>query len=500
MRWLSTFKRSAIIVVAIASLATDRGELMAAAPPARSDGQNLGPRPQRMELTIHPRAITRPALANNLLPDPIDKTPGNAAPLYLMACVQAAQVPASMNEINDAVRSRFPQEANDGGDLLSLYIDLPLERLPQPEVDLYLEPYRQILKYVEIGTLREYCWWELPAREDVFNSFLTHLNYCRTLANVGNLRTHLQTARHDYPGALRSMQTNFALSRDLTHQALIIQGLVATGMASATIHRGVETWIQQPDSPNLYWPLADLPRPFIPFQPALKNERAWLYAIFPELRGAKSGQFTADDWNALTRRLGSLGLWREPEKTFQTQLGAVTTGIINYGKAKDWLREQGVAADKIETMSVAEAVGRYSVGEYERWYDELTKWIGVPYPLAWKGLQESSEAFERLHTTNPLLRTIAGIRRVIVQQLRLDRELAVMQTVEAIRAYAAAHQGALPANLAALDQEGTPAPIDPMHGRPFEYSARPDGFTLVSPLPPGGGAFDSLVVEVKVVK
>jgi hypothetical protein len=50
---------------------------------------------------------------------------------------------------------------------------------------------------------------------------------------------------------------------------------------------------------------------------------------------------------------------------------------------------------------------------------------------------------------------------------RRDRAVALLRVIEALRLYAAAHQGALPSSLDKVD--AVPIPLDPTTGKPFVY-------------------------------
>jgi hypothetical protein len=65
----------------------------------------------------------------------------------------------------------------------------------------------------------------------------------------------------------------------------------------------------------------------------------------------------------------------------------------------------------------------------------------------------------------------------------VDRKIAALRTIEALRLYAAAHGGQLPDRLAEVT--AVPMPIDPVTGRPFEYTRKGDTATLEGPPPEG---------------
>jgi hypothetical protein len=67
---------------------------------------------------------------------------------------------------------------------------------------------------------------------------------------------------------------------------------------------------------------------------------------------------------------------------------------------------------------------------------------------------------------------------------RLDSHLAALQCVEAIRSYAASHNGQLPGTLAEITEVAVPN--DPIHGAPFHYTRTGPTVVLESAVPDGG--------------
>ncbi len=65
---------------------------------------------------------------------------------------------------------------------------------------------------------------------------------------------------------------------------------------------------------------------------------------------------------------------------------------------------------------------------------------------------------------------------------RIDRQIAALRCVEAIRLYAAAHDGNLPPSLDEIKE--VPVPFDPVNGKPFTYRLAGDrAFFSCEPLP-----------------
>jgi len=77
---------------------------------------------------------------------------------------------------------------------------------------------------------------------------------------------------------------------------------------------------------------------------------------------------------------------------------------------------------------------------------------------------------------------------------RLDTNLAALQCVEALRAYAASHKGSLPQKLSEIGD--IPLPPDPFSDRPFEYERKGLGAVLASVVPSGGNEVDMTRYEI----
>lgn len=71
------------------------------------------------------------------------------------------------------------------------------------------------------------------------------------------------------------------------------------------------------------------------------------------------------------------------------------------------------------------------------------------------------------------------IGKVFQSQAMLERKIAALRCIEAIRLYAAAHGGKLPATLGEIKE--VPIPVDPITGKAFEYEAHGDKAKLAAP-------------------
>lgn len=463
--------------------------------------------PQVITMTVHPSATTRPALKYRLLTPLAEQTPGDAGPLYLRV-VSHSDLEKPNERVNTpygpGVLPRFGLGLVDGedehGDWVGVFLDAPLDKLDSPEIRQFLGSFTTSwLPLLEIAATRESCDWALPIREQGFATLLPHLNGMRSVANAISVKARLDMARGDLPAALRTLRLGFAMARALDEQAVLIQHMVGVGITALTLQTLREA-AEQPTCPNLYWALADLPKPLLNVRRALEMERAVIYRNMPELRKARDGTFTDDDWRALVPRIAQVTQVtgdRKASKWGAEGLGGFAAALVVMPQAKAYLVNTGLTQAQVDAMSPGAVLGRYFAGTYEEAYDEILKWSNAPYPVASAGRAKSEARLAELRAMgsyNFLMTAIPAVDRATLQTLRTERQLAAMQTVEALKAYAAGHGGQLPPSLDNL--EDTPAPADPTTGEPFIYKVDGRTATLTSPTPPRMQPTDGLIVRV----
>ena len=82
------------------------------------------------------------------------------------------------------------------------------------------------------------------------------------------------------------------------------------------------------------------------------------------------------------------------------------------------------------------------------------------------------------------------------RQVTLDRRIAMLRTIEALRIYAAAHGGQLPDSLDEVND--VPVPLDPGTGKPFEYHRDGATATLTSQIHVGSSETNGIRYRVTV--
>ena len=88
------------------------------------------------------------------------------------------------------------------------------------------------------------------------------LSKFRTIAFYIDLQARVQIAQGQYDKAIDTVKTGFTMAKHLGDSPTLLQGLVGIAI-SARMFRPLEQFVQEPNTPNLYWALRDLPQPFI---------------------------------------------------------------------------------------------------------------------------------------------------------------------------------------------------------------------------------------------
>jgi hypothetical protein len=135
-------------------------------------------------------------------------------------------------------------------------------------------------------------------------------------------------------------------------------------------------------------------------------------------------------------------------------------------------------------MPHAEVLLRYLLHLYHELRDETFKGTYLPFPQAWAVYAEADRRLKAVPDTEAgrLARVfLPAVLKVQSAQARIERKLAALRVIEALRMHAAAHGGELPETLAAVTV--VPVPNDPGTGRPFEYKREGRTATLISCVP-----------------
>jgi hypothetical protein len=425
-----------------------------------------------IKLALAPMAEPVPALKYVLLPPLRDRERGNAITRYYRAFSPEWQ--------NHRKTPKFFERFGDAN-------EKPLRDVKPDEIhSLYRSFSAGIVKEAALGARRSFCDWEMNERirEDGIGLLLPDLQGFRELAGILKIQAREELLDGRYDQAARTLQTGLQLARHASEGPTLIHGLV--GVACAGIMLSVvDDWIDRPGAPNLYWALADLPEPLISVSNGLEGERLFMDWIFPGYRNL------LDDPNAplssarvqtsLQKYAGMLDM-----EGVDRTLGPLFSALRTYPRAKRFLRQHGRSAEEIEAMPALQAVFLYEIHQYDVAYDDMRKWSNMPYREAAPRLRQINERLKSARAKREPGTTVASlmlpaIEKVLAAPVRVQRKVAALRCVEALRLHAAAHGGKLPSKLEDITE--VPVPIDPRTGKPFEYRLEGNKAVLVGPTP-----------------
>jgi hypothetical protein len=406
----------------------------------------------RLELTPMPEPV--PALKYLLYPQVRDQNPGNAVQLYLRA-----MSPESFGSLQRDAKQY--ERLNDLG-------QKPLRELTPAEVkELAPALHWRFLNDVDRAARRPNYDWELtdPLRKDGIGLLLPELQPMRSLAVVLRARAKAELAAGDFDKAARSLQSGLAMGRQTANGPTLIQGLVGIAITSIMLSV-VDDWVGQPDAPNLYWALTDLPHPLVDLRTCFEGERIWLDAMFPGYREMIADPSlptpSPEQLHKYFRDLS--GLERGGE------VWLFTLALQEYPAAKRFLQEHGRTNEQIAAMPVLHAVFLYEVYKYDVAYDDMRKNNGLPLIEAVTRSNQSDRKFtenQRKHVHDIAGELLPAAGKVRFATAWIDRKIAALRCIEAIRLHAAANGGKLPEALS--DVTEVPVPNDPWTDKSFEY-------------------------------
>jgi hypothetical protein len=452
--------------------------LLLAVPPVAAQKRQPG---DPIPLTLSPAPLPVPSTRYSLLPEPRELEPGNAAALYYRAHALLAEHGDLLLQIR--------------GDQWYKWLETPLKDLPLEEVRDRLRNMRLVLHEVDLAARRRQCDWQLAGRQEGVALLVPEIQVMRQVAVVLGVRARYELAQGHLPEALYSLQTGYALARHLGTAPTLIHVLV--GMAIANLlDAQLDEFVQQPTAPNLYWSLTVLPRPYFDPGIAVQEESSWLESMWPGLKRLEEGPMTAAEMEDLQKTI------RQTYERFNAKgpgpLDVAAQSVMQaaaYADARKSLLSQGIPAEQVEAMPPSQVVMLYAVREWHHAWDEYSKWIRVPnfgnepaYLKARQKLQEAADRLYRLVFVGQLFEALEVGKPIPFEKVfkgmgRIERRFDALRCVEAIRLYAAGHDGKLPAALKDIT-EG-PIPADPMTGKPFEYEVKGDRARLSAPPLPG---------------
>jgi hypothetical protein len=434
-----------------------------------------------VRLNVRPMPAPKPALKYQLLPGVWELNPGNAAQNYLK-CFMEQRVFFYSKEAT-AERAR--------------YLALPLAELPAQRLyDYGGSALTQADWAARLDTLD---WQDLHRiREGGLEQMPPEVGPLQVLASALQVRFRAEVAGRRFEDANRSAKTMFALARHLGEHPSEVANLVGFWVAHLALNT-LQEMVQQPGCPNLYWALTDLPGPLVDLRKGVQGERTLLAAELRVLRDdapmteAELEKFVSHFCSVMnfSREQAGRSL-RSPRPRLQAR----ATDTERVRAARRRLVEAGCTETLVNQFPPLQVILLDDKRAYEIERDERMKFLSLPL---WQidslaGNEKAERASDGLFAD--LLPAFVKLRRT---QGQLEQQIALLRHVEALRLFAAAHDGKLPARLCDIS---VPLPVDPITGKPFVYTVERGNANICGTPPPSkdGSAGDNPHYEVTIQK
>jgi hypothetical protein len=403
-----------------------------------------------VKLTVRPKAAPQPALRYTLLPELKEMNPGNPIPNYLK-CLMERDLAGKESLGRSALR-----EADRAA------------RLDKPDW--------QILDNI---------------KTDGIGLLIPDVQVIRGLAVGLQERFRAEIAKGQIDDALSTAKTMFAMARHMSEHPTLIGSLV--GIAISAIATGpLEELLEHPDCPNLYWALTDLPTPLVPIAKGMDGERVLIASEFHEL-DAKA-PMTEGQIAKLAEHIDKV---QGDDKPLPPEASAKAR-ITKLGKDEAYLRaarqrlaEYGIPEDLLATFPAGQVILLDEKREYEVRRDELMKLMRLPYWQIDALIPPGKPAREKA-LFDLLLPALMKVRQA---ESRCEQRIALLRHVEALRMYAAEHDGKLPDKLTDVS---VPLPVDPFTGKAFRYELQGDTAHLRGSPPRGGEKIPGFNVHYEI--
>lgn len=415
---------------------------------------------QVIRLKVQPAAAPVPALKYRLLPDASELQPGNAVTAYYRSFALGFSLHrhAAIQEEIDAWLQAHSEK-----------------KRPKVPADLHFLMNDWALQQVDRGARCEVCAWELSerVRQEGFALVLPEPHLLHVWAKLLTIRCHLELEAGDLTKAMYTCRTGLALARHIAEAPVMLTLLTGISIAVMMLEN-VQDIIATPGSPNLYWALTELPRPFVDLRRPLQGDLLGS-GITSSQAELEKGPVSLERLAELQERLRQITFYMGDRFSAEHYREAATfITLKGYPFARRWLLAQGKPAEEVERLPTFQVVLLYSLAEYRRLSDDFLKLHSLPYwqarPLLETYDRQVRSSRVASHTFPFAAALLPAYAKVMTARMRVERHIDALRVVEALRLHAAKH-GSWPASLDEIAE--VPIPWDCCTGKPFEY--RRDG-------------------------
>ncbi len=440
-----------------------------------------------MDMSVHPARQTAPALRIHLIAGDQERLDGNSAVHYLKALGFFEQTYArqKLTEYHQAENKRVQDgEIESAVARPYVWLKTPPSELPVAEVKKFLEytsfqprMLREAVKYRSFSGERD-----MAGQDSPIMYLLPEIQSFREAARMQSLRCRLAIAEDRLDDAVEIIGQQFAMANHLSQDLFFVSALVGCAIQGIA-HTDALYLARHEDAPNLYWAYASLPKPLIEMRQAYWFERSFLYEQIDALREVDHHLRPAGYWSDVIDRIlpkikdlevegvsltgGNLSLEAQ-------RLALVTYLAGSYPGARDYLIDDlGMDAETVDAYPTMQTVLLAVCKLYDELRDAQFKLRYLDYPdvVRLDGFGKFQDLLRKRvdrigMAAGIATATLPALESIWAAENRCQLNIAVAQTIESIRHYAAEHDGALPKSLEQLE---LPAPKNPFTGAPLQY-------------------------------
>ena len=409
------------------------------------------------EIVIHPKKISENQLEIRLIPRAANQELGNAVPVLLrMTYEQTNWLNQELPKLTPELADRDPSDA---------------------EIQAF--PFDSFARQVIRAGNMSHANWEYPIHSaKPYHVLLPDAQMMRYFLGWGmTVWIKQQIAKQDFEAALTGVQAQLNGARHLSATPVAVCHLIGRTVAIHALDN-LELLIQQSaDGENMYWALAILPRSLGDLSAMAEWESYAFRKMLPSLteplpeRGSDRWPLIASEFIKMMEETSNERYNAAEIQTLTAKLDQVASRFLN--------EELGWTDQQRQQVTIEERIMRWVIVQ-RHWFDLQTEQMTVA------SMPEALEVYRQINRkcANIMQETgskhdaFSGNASAIIGCFEFHRRVCFLQTIEAIRDYAARNAGQLPDS---LQHTKFPAPADPFTGQSFEYRKRDSGVWLSYP-------------------
>jgi len=446
---------------------------------------------RHIKITVSPATFPYPLLKYRFNVYSTELEPGNAAPLYSQAWAEYEKIYAQAEKNWYASNEYFELKksgASENKILSELFHVVPLEPAwannfpksvsPAEEAKFYksMAPVYQLLEKASRMRVAD---WSYSMEYKGLATSLEHLMNTRGLARYLHGKADWEIRNGRYEDAVKTLRIGIALGNHVAKANFptLVGNLIGIAI-QGIMQEQIMALGSQPDAPNLYPALTQIILPGDAFQYAMQGEQFWPFPtpnampIFENIDKASAEECRERlETVAATYLQWQTNQWETIPKD-KSKIAAAMTVVCTlcYPQARDRLLAQGIKAEEIEKLSVYQIVAPFLLQEIKAAYDRLLVAATFPPGSSHTAIVSEEQFLDK--TQSPvdtylmlLTPSLDAAKRAFTRQ---QQTYELLKIIEAIRYYAAVHDGRLPESLGAI-KEIPVATVDPMTGKRFGY-------------------------------